>query len=498
MLDTHDLLDEPAQVLLERAAEHRARSSPQHRAGAAKPVEEPFALPGGWCWTRIGDVGIVAPRNDAPDDLITGFVPMPLVPQDHRAAVRHEPRPWGQIRRAYTHLANGDLAVAKITPCFQNAKSCVVAGLPAGIGAGTTELHVLRPYEGVVDPAYLLVFVKSPMFLAAGEMLMTGTAGQQRVPLDYFAFRPVPLPPLDEQRRIVAKVNELMALCDALEAACVQVSADAECAVTSVASFAVRSDARGERAWSLLSAAIDACRDVPAGFLAIQDLVLRFALGGHIAGATSAESHGLPAGWRMVKLQDVVSATDSGWSPSCPPEPTSGDEQWGVLRTTAVQRLSFQPEHHKRLPDTLAPRPELEVRAGDLLVTRAGPTQRVGVWCFVRETRPKLMLSDKIVRCRLRTDLAHGEYLAMCLNSGVSADYLRSLQSGMDLAQMNVSQPKIRSIPVPLPPLEEQRAVVRAVQSLWKQIAILKHREDDLADVVGSLASSIITRALDA
>jgi type I restriction enzyme S subunit len=114
-------------------------------------------------------------------------------------------------------LANGDVAVAKITPCFQNRKSCVIQGLPNGIGAGTTELLVLRPFLEVVDPRYLLVFYRSPRFVLGGQARMTGTAGQQRVPVQFFAAAPLPLPPLAEQKRIVARVDQLMALIDDLE-----------------------------------------------------------------------------------------------------------------------------------------------------------------------------------------------------------------------------------------------------------------------------------------
>ena len=90
-------------------------------------------------------------------------------------------------------------------------------GLEGGIGAGTTELHVVRIIANKVVPGYLLLFYRSPDFLQMGVKRMTGTAGQQRVPREYFAYTPLPLPPLAEQHRIVAKVDELMGLIDRLE-----------------------------------------------------------------------------------------------------------------------------------------------------------------------------------------------------------------------------------------------------------------------------------------
>src|SRR5690606_18717901 len=118
----------------------------------------------------------------------------------------------------FTHCAEGDIGVAKITPCFENSKACVFSNLLNGLGAGTTELHIVRPVSGTLDPRYVLAYLKSPQFLLVGETKMTGTAGQKRLPKDFVEANPFPLPPLAEQHRIVAKVDELMALCDRLEA----------------------------------------------------------------------------------------------------------------------------------------------------------------------------------------------------------------------------------------------------------------------------------------
>jgi type I restriction enzyme S subunit len=132
--------------------------------------------------------------------------------------VKTETRYWGEIKKGFTHFAEGDVVLAKITPCFQNGKAAVMQGLANNVGAGTTELHVFRPIDGSICPEYVLAYLKSPKFLMEGIPRMTGTAGQKRVPNDYFAQNPFPLPPLEEQRRIVGKVDELMRLCDELEA----------------------------------------------------------------------------------------------------------------------------------------------------------------------------------------------------------------------------------------------------------------------------------------
>ncbi len=181
-------------------------------------IEPPFEIPSCWRWTMLERLGDTKPRNDAPDSANSSFVPMTLIPAEYGQSARHEERPWGEIKKGYTHFRNGDVVMAKITPCFENGKSTVMNGLTGGFGAGTTELHVFRGFDESVLPEFVILYLKSHGFITRGIPRMTGSAGQKRVPSDYFARSPFPLPPHAEQKRIVAKVDELMALCDQLEA----------------------------------------------------------------------------------------------------------------------------------------------------------------------------------------------------------------------------------------------------------------------------------------
>ncbi|HYE37538.1 restriction endonuclease subunit S [Methylocaldum sp.] len=227
-----DLNDEPAEELLKRIQAEKVRLGLTPRRQDAKKGEKgnsefrddfttgrdmPFVVPGNWRWSQLAEIGFINPRNTAADDLLASFVPMPMISAEYGVPNQHEVRPWGEIKSGYTHFAEGDVGLAKITPCFENGKSTVFRHLTGGIGAGTTELHIVRPV--LVNADYLLLFLKCPHFIDSGIPKMTGTAGQKRVPAEYFSRSPFPLPPLAEQHRIVAKVDELMALCDQLEAA---------------------------------------------------------------------------------------------------------------------------------------------------------------------------------------------------------------------------------------------------------------------------------------
>jgi type I restriction enzyme S subunit len=216
-----NLEDEPAAELLKRIEAEKRR----HFGGSDKKTQSldldkdqiPFAIPHNWQWTQLAQIGVINPRNDAEDSTDASFVPMPLIFAEYGRAHQHEVRSWSEIKKGFTHFAEGDVGLAKITPCFENGKSTVFRNLTGRLGAGTTELHIVRPI--LVLPDYILLYLKTLFFIETGIPKMTGTAGQKRVPKDYFSFSPFPLPPLAEQHRIVAKVDELMKLCNELEAA---------------------------------------------------------------------------------------------------------------------------------------------------------------------------------------------------------------------------------------------------------------------------------------
>ncbi|MFZ3385438.1 MAG: restriction endonuclease subunit S, partial [Candidatus Methanoperedens sp.] len=216
--------DEPASILLERIIVEKKKlmKDGKIKENGLFPIENedlPFELPSGWKWTCLYDIGKINPRNMTEDDTEVSFIPMTLISETSIKPIGSEKRRWGEVKKAFTHFAEDDVVLAKITPCFQNGKSAVMRGLINNFGAGTTELHVFRPIlNDSVYPEYVLLYLRSPQFLSEGVEKMTGTAGQKRVPKEYFAGNPFPLPPFEEQHRIVARVDQLMFLCDKLEA----------------------------------------------------------------------------------------------------------------------------------------------------------------------------------------------------------------------------------------------------------------------------------------
>ena len=128
---------------------------------------------------------------------------MAAIEPNYVNVIHPENRPWGDIRKGFTHFADGDIVFSKISPCFENGKYFLAQGLTNGIGAGTTELFVLRSFGSInLDRRFVFLYLGSKTFVSGATRTFMGTVGQQRVKRDYVEDSLVPIPPLDEQHRI--------------------------------------------------------------------------------------------------------------------------------------------------------------------------------------------------------------------------------------------------------------------------------------------------------
>ena len=196
-LVSQDPNDEPAIELLKRI-------NPDFKPCDNSHYEN---LPENWCLAKVKDVFVINPRNKAEDNTIAGFIPMTLIDDGYSNTFSYEKRKWGSIKTGFTHFANGDVAVAKISPCLENRKSIVLRDLPNGIGAGTTELHVFR--SSVVVPEYALYFFKSEYFISKCVGTFNGVVGQQRVGKNIIEEIQIPIPPINEQTKIVSTIETI-------------------------------------------------------------------------------------------------------------------------------------------------------------------------------------------------------------------------------------------------------------------------------------------------
>lgn len=158
-------------------------------------------IPEQWEAVRIEDVAELNPsRTILSDDEVVSFLGMADVSEEGKI-VNCCIRKYGDVKNGFTYFKDGDILVAKITPCFENGKGALAKDLKNGIGFGSTEFHVIRSGEKVF-PTYLFYQTRLYRFRGHGEQNMTGSAGQKRVPTDFVETYKIPLPPISEQRRI--------------------------------------------------------------------------------------------------------------------------------------------------------------------------------------------------------------------------------------------------------------------------------------------------------
>jgi hypothetical protein len=309
---------------------------------------------------------------------------------------------------------------------------------PEGTGALCTSHFFLFDVDrSKLDPGWLQAIFTGNYLEPQLEARAFGTTGYASVrPRDLLALG-MPLPPIEEQRRVVEKLNRL-----AYETATANV-------------LRLRAD---------------------ADLLALRRVVY-----------ARAEQDALRQGAR-APLSSVIDSHDSGWSPQCEEDPAPAGS-WGVLKTTCVQWDGFRARANKALRLALVPRPELAVHMGDVLITRAGPVNRVGVACVVPAEHPRLMLSDKIVRLVPVPDV-DPDFIVAMLGAPTAQEHLRQSKTGLAASQVNISRSRLLALRVPLPALDVQR---RIAGSLRQSLSALNRCAQQRAE--GIPAADAVTRA---
>ncbi|WP_430428753.1 restriction endonuclease subunit S [Parasphingorhabdus sp.] len=389
-------------------------------------------------------------------------------------------------------------------------------------------IHRARLYANI-DPHFIFRFLQKLHFTGEIAAHRKGI-GISNMSGKALSMIPIPLAPPEEQRLIVTKLEQLMTLCDQLEKQQKdrrKLQNDARKAlVESVDHATTPRDVVAQ--WDRLASRFIDFFTSPEDIEDLRGLVCGLAVRGlvteHITEMESAEdlvaklnalrvalqSDGkaprmkaivpeklrgvsFPSHWTAISLNDAISGIDAGWSPACLPTPRRQDTTWGVLKTTSVQKMCFNANEHKELPSSLEPRPKHELRDGDILITRAGPKNRVGICCVAKNVPPRLMISDKLIRFHIAGDLISSDFVAMCITYGETGRILERLKSGMADSQMNISQDKLRSLPIPVPPYEEQLVILERIDALMDICDQLEEQLIRKQKVSEMLASACVT-----
>ena len=394
------------------------------------------------------------------------FVPMEAV-GEYGGLDLDATKPLSEVIDGYTYFRNGDVIVAKITPCFENGKGALASRMSSGIGFGTTELHVLRP-SGNLDARFLLYLTFSDHFRRIGTASMFGAGGQKRISDDFIRNFRHPVPGLSEQRAITAFLDRETARIDGL-----------------VARKERLIELLQEKRTALITRAVTRGLDPNAP---MKDSGLKW-LGE------------IPAHWEVKRLRHIMRHIEQGWSPDCENREAGADE-WGVLKAGCVNRGTFLESEHKALPSTLSPIPALEIRKGDLLMSRAsGSRDLVGSVAVVSECRPHLLLCDKVFRLHTESSAGHRQFIGYAMNSRIVRWQIESAISGGSGLASNISQEAVKDLVVVQPPRSERWEIAGYLDCETTRIdaLIAKVRQaiDHLKEFRTALISAAVTGKID-
>ena len=434
------------------AQKKESRTQEMQLAAAKIPAEAwPYALPEGWTWVRLGKIFEVNPKNKADDATMASFITMADIAAGMVSEFQTTEKMWGEIRKGHTQFADGDVAFAKISPCFENRKSMIVRGLKNGIGAGTTELIVLR--SPFFDPRFVFYLISTEDFIHRGVATYRGVVGQQRINMNFVKEYPVPLPPMDEQKRIVRRIESLFSKLD------------------------------------VVAEKIDAA---DAAFVAQKNALLHAAFDGTLTGEwRNKNSEGaektmvdkIPVNWEW-KLLGKVARWGSGGTPARKnPEYYHGNILW-IKSGELKEKYIFDTEEkitQKAVEESSAKIfPEYTV-----MIAMYGAT--IGQVAIMG----KEATTNQAVACAVCSEKLSHEYLYYFLISQKE----RFEQLGRGGAQPNISQMILKKYQIPLPPLPEQHEIVRRLDALLGRLARARAAVGEARAQIASLRTSILARA---
>ena len=403
--------------------------------------EKPFALPEKWKWVQLEQVAQYRPSVKAEDELEVSFAPLEKLSDGYNNFFCFDLiEKWGEVKKGFSRFCDGDVIFAKIHPSFQNRKSAVVTRAHNGIGCGSTEYCVFRCKEPLFNQ-YLLWFFKSEYFISFGKNTFKGTVGQQRVNLDVITTMYFPLPPIEEQRRIVSKLDDIMGNLERMD------------------------QAYTELFGSMLKH--------------FKNLVLQQAISGQLVpqldsepaveqiGPAPAEDEvpfALPEKWKWVLIKSIAKVVRGG-----SPRPISnyltdandplglnwvriGDAPCGgKLITSCKERIKADGLSKTRL-----------ISKGSLILSNSmsyGRPYILGVDGCIHDGWLALSDFEKLIEV---------EFFYYVLLSSYSQQQFALKAQGTTVSNLNAD--RVRSLFIPLPPLEEQRRIVARIEELFGDV----------------------------
>jgi type I restriction enzyme M protein len=350
---------------------------------------------------KIGDVCAINPSKNKVMSLEAetrvSFVPMADLGEHRIAFCPSDEKTLSEVGASYTYFEDGDVLLAKVTPCFENGKAGIARGLTNGIGFGSSEFYVLRSGARVL-PEWVYFCVMHPLFRDAATAQMTGTGGLQRVPRGYVENFQIPLPPLEVQKEIVAEIEGYQAVIDGARAVLDH----------------YRPHIPIDPAWPLVE--LGDIADVKLGKMLDQ-----------------------------VKHQKGVTL----------PYLRNVSIRWGTIDTHDLPEMYFEEDELDRFG----------LRSGDVLVCEGGEPGRAAVW---DGKIPNLKYQKALHRVRFKVPFEPSMLVYLLQEMALSGALVGWL-SGTTIKHLTLES--FNKLPIPLPPLATQRAIVTEIEAEQKLVA---------------------------
>ena len=527
-----DPKDEPASELLKKIRAEKDVLIADKKIRRSKPLDPidesecEFVLPCNWELERLGNLG----------DWGAGATPSRSNSNYYGGDI-----PWfksGELTADFISESEETVTAAALRECslrLNQVGDVLIAMYGATIGktailsvVATTNQAVCActPFVGLSN-TYLLLLMKAlkPYFISIGA-----GGAQPNISREKVVATVIGLPPLAEQSRIVTRVEELMRLCDALEAKG-QLAATAHAQLVSTLLATLTDSETPEQLadnWHRIATHFDLLLDRPQAVDAPEQTILQLAVRGLLMPqdpqdepasvllkkiraekdkliaegkikrdkplppiGEEEQPFALPLGWEWTQTGHLVNDSEAGWSPTCIGSPRRSGH-WGVLKVSAVSWGAFDANANKELPENLLPRPEYEVQDGDFLLSRANTEELVARSVVVGKAEPLLMLSDKIIRLDV-SSLMSRDFLNLCNNANHARAHYIANASGTSSSMKNVSREVVLGTPVPLPPRAEQSRIVTRVAQLRRLCADLRQRLAASQSTQGRLAEALVS-----
>ncbi len=480
-------------------------------------------LPSTWalpCLEAVVELNPKLDKSKIDDDLEVSFVPMPAVEAESGRIDISETKKFAAVKKGYTAFLKSDVLFAKITPCMENGKMAVVPELMNGLGFGSTEFHVLRSCAGI-SPHYVYYYVSSKLFRLEAERNMTGAVGQRRVPLKWLGKITLPLPPSNEQHRIVAKIEELFSELDkgieSLKKAREQLKVYRQALLKHAFEGKLTEKWRRENADKLesgeeLLARIRREREerYRQRVEEWKEEVKRWEAGGKegkrprrpkvptqttIPMKKQETLADIPSSWRWSRAEELCSEEpySIGIGPFGSNLKVSDYRSEGVplVFVKNVTRADFSldlkyidtEKFNSLLPHTVKP--------CDIVITKMGDPP--GDCEIYPKNSPVAVLTADCLKFRVWAEFLSVEFFAYSIKSSLIRKQLGLITKGV--AQKKISVDRFKSVVFPVPPIAEQNEIVRLMDG---KLSVIDSQIDDITDQLTrsqTLRQSILKKA---